>query len=351
KGSPSGVNKSKTHGREKPIFDGKAPLVPVTAQSVMDIHQIDLIDMSNHPCERNGITYRYILTLEDIFSRFIFLRALSNKEPTTVAEVLLPIYNSYGPPRILQCDQGNEFKGDLPILCSSFNIRMIRSRSRHPQSQGKVERSHRTIKSRLRFDEFSKLSETKGIEWVDSVPACEQLYNNTYHQAIKMSPFEAFFARQNNKFSRQPDISNEKGRVEFSRPGSCGEDSPSTMLSEWITVADVVRGKALQSNKNESDKMVQREMSKHAISMYDINDNVLVKVKPKTKLSGKYKTSVVEGKVVDFNDDTSMYKIELLTGNTKWFSVSELTSMCRAKEKENRSKGRQFMDFKMLTSY
>ncbi|XP_077867785.1 SCAN domain-containing protein 3-like [Saccoglossus kowalevskii] len=211
------LNKSKTHGREKPIFDGKAPLVPVTAQSVMDIHQIDLIDMSKHPCERNGITYRYILTLEDIFSRFIFLRALSNKEPTTVAEVLLPIYNSYGPPRILQCDQGNEFKGDLPILCSSFNIRMIRSRSRHPQSQGKVERSHRTIKSRLRFDEFSKLSETKGIEWVDSVPACEQLYNNTYHQAIKMSPFEAFFARQNNKFSRQPDIPNEKvGCVQWS---------------------------------------------------------------------------------------------------------------------------------------
>ena len=57
----------------------KAPPVPVIAENVHDIHQIDLINMRRLKIEYKGILYRYVLSLMDIFSRFHWLVALSTK--------------------------------------------------------------------------------------------------------------------------------------------------------------------------------------------------------------------------------------------------------------------------------
>ncbi|XP_070561655.1 KRAB-A domain-containing protein 2-like [Ptychodera flava] len=198
------LNKSLFHGRQYPKFDNKTPLKPVLGKTVMDRVQIDLIDMTGEPCEVSDVTYKYILSVEDIFSRYVWLRPLFSKESKVVAENLADIFQKYGPPRILQCDKGTEFMGSVDLIMSQMNVRIIRSRSRHPQSQGKVERSHRTIKDRIKFDKFHELSKQKNLTWVESLPTCEHVYSNTYHQAIKMTPCEAFFTRPNNRYVREP---------------------------------------------------------------------------------------------------------------------------------------------------
>ena len=48
------------------------------------------------------------------------------------------IFREHGTPTIIQTDQGTEFKGMFDELCSKRNIRRIRSRAYHPESQGKV---------------------------------------------------------------------------------------------------------------------------------------------------------------------------------------------------------------------
>lgn len=48
------------------------------------------------------------------------------------------IFREHGTPTIIQTDQGTEFKGMFDELCSRRNIRHIRSRVYHPESQGKV---------------------------------------------------------------------------------------------------------------------------------------------------------------------------------------------------------------------
>ena len=58
--------------------------------------------MANMPVTIDGDSYKYIMSVIDIFSRFPFLRPLRTKEMSEVAQHLLDIYSEHGPPEILQ---------------------------------------------------------------------------------------------------------------------------------------------------------------------------------------------------------------------------------------------------------
>ena len=45
----------------------------------MERHQIDLVDMKTEAVEFDGVIYRYILTLQDIFSRYVISLATTTK--------------------------------------------------------------------------------------------------------------------------------------------------------------------------------------------------------------------------------------------------------------------------------
>ena len=85
-------------------------------------HQVDLFNMQSMPVTVGGITYKYIMSVIDIFSRFVFLRPLQSKESAEVAENLRNIYSEDGPPEILQSDQGTEFKGVVKMLCGFVKL-------------------------------------------------------------------------------------------------------------------------------------------------------------------------------------------------------------------------------------
>ncbi|XP_062502038.1 KRAB-A domain-containing protein 2-like [Corticium candelabrum] len=130
---------------EKPSLStlsfNKAPLQPITASEVQERSQLDLVDFSDLPVEvePDGLTCRYVLSVLDVFSRHLFLRPLSGNSPYLVAQELIDIFYIVSPPRIIQTDQGTEFRGMVEMLSSAMNITVIRSRPYHPQSQGKVE--------------------------------------------------------------------------------------------------------------------------------------------------------------------------------------------------------------------
>ena len=70
--------------------------------------------------------------MEDVFSQYIFLRPLKKRTKTSdeVARELDEIYQTFGPPRILQSDQGPEFKGggeetDSMAECESHECTII----------------------------------------------------------------------------------------------------------------------------------------------------------------------------------------------------------------------------------
>lgn len=135
------LNEELSSCKRNPTFRNKAPLATVKADRPMYHHQVDLVDFSGNTCMKDCTEYKYVLSLIDVFTRFLWLRALPDKAACTVAKELYHIYLEFGPPVILQSDQGSEFKGVVKLLCSHCGTRLIHGRPYHPQSQGKVRNS------------------------------------------------------------------------------------------------------------------------------------------------------------------------------------------------------------------
>ena len=78
------------------------------------------------------------------------LKPCQSKHADCIRNNLVEIFLDYGSPKIIQCDNGKEFEGSVKRFLEKRKVRKICGRPYHPQSQGKVERSHRTLKSKLR---------------------------------------------------------------------------------------------------------------------------------------------------------------------------------------------------------
>ncbi|XP_020621755.1 uncharacterized protein LOC110059411 [Orbicella faveolata] len=91
--------------------------------------------MSKLPVLVNGQTFKYILTVQDVFSRFLWLHALSSKVSKEVASTLADLYMEVGPPKVLQADNGVEFKKAVWKRCEKLAVKIVRGSPYHPQSQ------------------------------------------------------------------------------------------------------------------------------------------------------------------------------------------------------------------------
>ena len=134
------INRIPKQQRVHPKFTNKLPLKPVQSSKVLNQVQIDLVDLSASPstADTPGVTYKYILVVLDVFSRFCFLRPLRSKSSAEVAQRLIEIFSDTGPPVRIQSDQGTEFKGSVKMLMQAMGAQIIYSRPYHPQAQGKV---------------------------------------------------------------------------------------------------------------------------------------------------------------------------------------------------------------------
>lgn len=98
------------------------------------------------------------LTILDDYSRFsIGLRACGNEQIVTVRSQLTMIFRRYGLPEQILCDNGPPWAvpgGIVPhtrltIWLLRLGVTVIHGRPHHPQTQGKEERFHRTLKAEL----------------------------------------------------------------------------------------------------------------------------------------------------------------------------------------------------------
>lgn len=100
----------------------------------------------------------YPLTILDDHSRYnICLKACSNQQRLTVQEELINKFKRYGLPERINVDNGNPWgnsiKGvkytQLSVWLMDLGVAVSYSRPRHPQTNGKLERFHRTLKEEL----------------------------------------------------------------------------------------------------------------------------------------------------------------------------------------------------------
>jgi transposase InsO family protein len=97
------------------------------------------------------------LTVLDDYSRFsLCLNALHNQHSTSVYSSLSSVFCRYGLPDSLLVDNGSPWGSDathpwtpLTVWMTHLGIKVIHSRPYHPQTLGKEERFHRTLKRDL----------------------------------------------------------------------------------------------------------------------------------------------------------------------------------------------------------
>ena len=80
-----------------------------------------------------------------------------------------------------------------------MNIKLIYSRPRHNQSQGKVERYYRALRSKMEYD-LQKIGQY-GVKRAKQLPLYQRILNNDPKEVIAYKiPFEIYFARSFNAF-------------------------------------------------------------------------------------------------------------------------------------------------------
>ena len=97
------------------------------------------------------------LTVLDDHSRFsLGVRACANEQGQTVQDQLTAIFRHYGLPAALLVDNGPPWGHDhahpftpLTVWLLHMGIRVVHSRPYHPQTLGKLERFHRSLKAEL----------------------------------------------------------------------------------------------------------------------------------------------------------------------------------------------------------
>ncbi|XP_055924524.1 KRAB-A domain-containing protein 2-like [Argiope bruennichi] len=149
--------------------------------------QVDLIDLQSN----SDGEYKFIMVYQDHLTKFVQLRPLKTKRAEEVAYRVLPIFLTFGAPAILQSDNGREFSNQvISEICAMWkDVKIVRGKPRHSQTQGSVERANQDIQNML----TAWMNDNNTNKWSEGLPFVQFAKNTTYHEGIRQSPYEVMF--------------------------------------------------------------------------------------------------------------------------------------------------------------
>lgn len=150
------------------------------------------IDIVGHLPKTNKQN-EYLLTFQDLFTKFIITIPLKTQNADEVAKALAEnVILSFGMPQTILSDQGANFMSKtFKNLCKLFKIKKIRTSSYRPQSNGSIERMHRACKEYLRI--FINQNQDN---WDEIIKFGSFAYNTSTHSSTKFTPYELLFLRK-----------------------------------------------------------------------------------------------------------------------------------------------------------
>jgi putative transposase len=144
----------------------------------------------------DGMRKVYLVTVMDDASRLICHSAFClNETAVSIEFVLKEALLKRGIPKKMLVDNGAAYRSDsLQSVCALLKIRLIYSRPYEPESKGKIERWHKTVRNQLMTE-----LDLKAIHSLDELNArlwvwIEQMYHQTPHSALEnnQTPLERF---------------------------------------------------------------------------------------------------------------------------------------------------------------
>jgi hypothetical protein len=182
------LQKQDAYTLHKPV-QKRFPRNPYTVTNIMDVWECDLVDVQ--VLAKCNDSYKYLLTVIDVFSKFLHIVPLKSKTGPAVTRAFQSILEDpkYSKPVRrrpvwVQTDRGKEFlnkpfQDKLKEENIQFHV------CRNPDEKCSiVERAHRTIREKI----YIFFSYKNTYRFLEVLPKIVKAYNDTVHIATGMAP-------------------------------------------------------------------------------------------------------------------------------------------------------------------
>lgn len=149
------------------------------------------------------------LSILDDHSRYaVGLHALADQRANSVHQALVQTFERYGVPQAMLVDHGTPWYSPnghgltwLGVALIKQGVQLCFSGTRHPQTQGKVERFHRTLGERLRHRGYPH----QLLDWQQTFDGFVDEYNHVRpHEALQMAVPASRYQPSTRSYQTQP---------------------------------------------------------------------------------------------------------------------------------------------------
>ena len=157
---------------------------PMLATRPFQTFAIDLVDMNQYIGVRANKRYRYIMSIMDLFSGYVWFKPLKKKEPEDVLnafEAVIAESNDYIPSRVVS-DNGTEFKGVFEEFLKENGIKHIFTKSYTPEPHIEA------VNSRLRAIMRQMFVRTNTLAWLPHLSGIQASKNTAWNENHNATP-------------------------------------------------------------------------------------------------------------------------------------------------------------------
>jgi len=160
---------------------GKFPTEKIIVEHLDMQWDSDLLQFADFAKYNRG--YKYLVVCIDLFSRYLWVKALKTKASAETAKACKAIFDEGRHPSVLRTDQGREYLGaPFQDLLKDYGVTHMLAYGPHKASY--AERVNRTIEDRL----YKYFYEKQTFNFIDIIDSIVHSYNNTIHSSINMPP-------------------------------------------------------------------------------------------------------------------------------------------------------------------
>ncbi|MCP5046211.1 MAG: DDE-type integrase/transposase/recombinase, partial [bacterium] len=286
--------------------------------------------------------YRYLLTIQDRYSKFAAAEPMHYADALTVATTLANAWIfRYATPERLISDRGNCFiSAIMAVLHKIFGIKKVLTTAYHPQGNGSIERFHRTLKTHIRMA-FSNtpFDVEEGARWQYVVPAIVSTYNASAHSALGrpgrdgVSPYEVIYG---GKFPMPIDRAL-KRMEDAQRSKGCPNDYATFI--ERIKKIKAAMDVALLKHREKYDSIREKQMNKKRKHVaFQVGQIVKVLRKGKVGNEKKFRSTVYKGpmEVMSVYSPVTYMLKDLATGKVDKYHVGDMWIWFEKKPKKKK---------------
>jgi hypothetical protein len=255
----------------------KLPTITDTKETPWEKIYLDIVG----PLPTTERDMKYILTCQDNLSKYFIATPIENQTAERVTEAFVKhVILIYGIPNEIVTDQGSNFMSDVfKRICKLLKITKINTTAYHPESNGALERTHKTLTNYLRC-----FCDDKTRDWDNWLPFACFTYNTTPHSVTRYTPYEVLFGR----------IANIPGNLQRSpQPLYNFEDIVLEIKHKMQNCQQLARERLVKFKESQGQKVKSNEYE------FKKDDLVLLRVEQRQKLEplwkGPYEIKEIQG--------------------------------------------------------